>query len=133
MVVGCLCGIATWLGTASTFEGGLGDFINNTGNEVSMLVGNCVSIGVGGLVCIFVSLATNRDSTEELQIEWEKTRNIDNPLKPWTTIYAEDFGRFLVLIIHPFDPTVVICCLIWLFDMAVHINISHIKQFFSKL
>ncbi len=53
-----------------------------------MLTGNLVSIIVGGVVAILVSLKTRRRLTSvEIEAEWEKTRNIDNPLYPWVQIY----------------------------------------------
>ncbi|XP_013388210.1 urea-proton symporter DUR3 [Lingula anatina] len=87
-VVGCVLGITSWLITSSQHEGGLANFIINTGKEDSMLVGNCVSIGSGGITCIIVALLTNRRvSKEDVIAEWEKTRNIDNPLNPWVHLY----------------------------------------------
>jgi hypothetical protein len=55
-----------------------------------MLVGNCLAIGVGGIVVVILTLLTtkplNVDQTGEV---WEKTRDIDSPLLPWTEIYAK--------------------------------------------
>ncbi|XP_013388214.1 urea-proton symporter DUR3 [Lingula anatina] len=87
-IVGCVLGITSWLVTASYHEGGLGNFIVNTGKEDSMLVGNCVSISSGGITCIIVAFLTNRRVTKaDIIAEWEKTRNIDNPLNPWIHLY----------------------------------------------
>ncbi|XP_076358108.1 uncharacterized protein LOC143250870 [Tachypleus tridentatus] len=95
---GCICGLASWLGTASTYPGGLDSFLTNTGKDLSMLVGNLVSIGMGGILSIAVSLATSKPlSKVEEEIIWEKTRNIDNPLNPWAFIYREE------LVIEPKD------------------------------
>ncbi|XP_013388209.1 urea-proton symporter DUR3 [Lingula anatina] len=92
-VCGCILGLGSWLVTASQHEGGLSDFIQNTGKEDSMLVGNCVAIGSGGIICIVVSLITNRRfKSEDAVKEWEKTRNVDNPLNPWVHLY-EDLPR----------------------------------------
>ncbi len=56
--------------------------------DFPMLTGNLVSIIVGGVVAILVSLKTRRRLTSvEIEAEWEKTRNIDNPLYPWVQIY----------------------------------------------
>ncbi|XP_022237451.1 urea-proton symporter DUR3-like [Limulus polyphemus] len=91
-IAGCISGLASWLGTASTYPGGLSDFLSNTGREVPMLVGNLVSIGMGGVLSVLVSLATNSSSArEEENHDWEKTRNIDNPLNPWTNVYQKEF------------------------------------------
>ena len=86
-LIGVLCGFVTWLSVASTYPGGLagGHFLENTGREVPMLCGNCVSIGVGGILCVVVSLWQNRHMTKEEREEvWEKTRSVDNFLLPWS-------------------------------------------------
>ncbi|CAH1790509.1 unnamed protein product, partial [Owenia fusiformis] len=92
-VLGCIAGIVSWLATASTYPGGLYDFLKNTYQDVAMLVGNCVAIGVGGIVCVFVSLCTIDRKKHKKHNEWEKTRNIENPLHPWAKKYETDFGN----------------------------------------
>ena len=53
-----------------------------------MLAGNLVSIFSGGILVILISLLTrSRLTPEEVEQEWEKTHNIDNPLSPWIHIY----------------------------------------------
>ena len=53
-----------------------------------MLVGNLVSIFSGGLIVTIVSLLTRpRLTAEQVEEEWAKTHNIDNPLSPWIQIY----------------------------------------------
>ena len=53
-----------------------------------MLVGNIVAFVSGGFYSITVSWATNfRMTQEQAEAEWEKTRDIDNPLSPWVTVY----------------------------------------------
>ena len=53
-----------------------------------MLAGNITAICVGALLAIIVSLFTRRSMTpEEVEEEWEKTRDIDNPLSPWVQKY----------------------------------------------
>jgi hypothetical protein len=63
-----------------------------------MLVGNCCSIGIGGIVVVLLTLITtkplNVDQTGEV---WEKTRDIDSPLLPWTEIYAKYSKNFLAI------------------------------------
>ncbi|KAF0301993.1 putative urea active transporter 1 [Amphibalanus amphitrite] len=89
-VGGCVCGITSWLVYASTYPGGLANFVVNTGHQTPMLIGNIVSVTVGGLVCIAVSLADNwRMTPEQMEHEWEKTRDIDNPLTPWVHVYRD--------------------------------------------
>ena len=58
-----------------------------------MLCGNVVAIGSGGFICIIVSFITNRNySSEMADSVWETTRDIDNPLSPWTEMYARDLN-----------------------------------------
>eukprot|EP00058_Branchiostoma_floridae_P027351 XP_002612842.1 hypothetical protein BRAFLDRAFT_67210 [Branchiostoma floridae] len=88
--LGSAMGLVCWLAVAATLPGGLmgGNFIKNTGDQLSMIVGNLVSILSGGAVCATVSLVGSfRVPTMELEEEWEKTRSLDNPLKPWGPTY----------------------------------------------
>lgn len=55
---------------------------------MSMLVGNLTSILVGGLVCVVVSLINGHNKDLHVDEVWEHTRDIDNPLSPWTELYA---------------------------------------------
>ena len=97
VLLGCISGITSWLAYAAIFEGGLGDFIANTGKDFPMLVGNVVSILVGGFVCISVSIFTRKALTpEEIRQEWEKTRNIDNPINPWNQIFKVDYSNYFM-------------------------------------
>ncbi|XP_006823327.1 uncharacterized protein LOC100367327 [Saccoglossus kowalevskii] len=96
-VGGTLCGLTAWLVTASTFDGGLSSdvFLTNTGQELSMLNGNIVAILTGAILTIAVSITTNRHMTDEQkEEEWEKTRDIDNPLLPWADRYASEIGHY---------------------------------------
>jgi len=53
-----------------------------------MMAGNITAIFIGALAAIFVSLITRSSmTTEEIEAEWEKTRDIDNPLNPWVHVY----------------------------------------------
>jgi len=92
---GCFCGICSWLIYASQFPGGLSaaTFVKNTGEELPMLVGNVVSIGVGAIASILVSFITRWHMTAEIEeAEWEKTRDIDNPLSPWVQVYKGELN-----------------------------------------
>ena len=63
-------------------------FFYFVGEELSMLAGNVASIVTGGLITVTVTLFTrgwNSNMTHEV---WENTRDIDNPLCPWTERYA---------------------------------------------
>uniref|UniRef100_A0A0K2TLS5 Urea-proton symporter DUR3 n=1 Tax=Lepeophtheirus salmonis TaxID=72036 RepID=A0A0K2TLS5_LEPSM len=95
IVGGCLCGMSSWLTYASQFEGGLSadTFLKNTGEEFPMLLGNITAIGCGAMFAIGVSLLTRpKMSEEEVEMEWEKTRDIDNPLSPWVEIYKGELN-----------------------------------------
>ena len=53
-----------------------------------MLTGNIVAITSGATFAIIVSLVTRGSmSAEQVEAEWEKTRDIDNPLSPWVQVY----------------------------------------------
>jgi len=70
------------------FSEGLGASSATTGEEYPMLAGNISAIVVGALAGIIVSLCTRGTmSAEEVEAEWEKTRDIDNPLNPWVQVY----------------------------------------------
>ena len=92
---GCVLGIASWLGYASQEEGGLAPevFIENTGKEFPMLIGNLVSFLGGAILSIIVSLFTKGSMDSSMvNAEWEKTRDIDNPLNPWVLVYKDDLN-----------------------------------------
>ena len=68
-----------------------------------MLAGNITAITVGAILAIIVSLITRRSMTElEIEEEWEKTREIDNPLSPWVQKYKVRFAyvTWLVLMVQ---------------------------------
>lgn len=57
---------------------------------MSMLAGNVVSIASGAIITILASLVLNRNGRGQDKKEvWETTRDIDNPLRPWTELYAK--------------------------------------------
>merc|ERR1711988_583087 len=90
VVGGAMAGMTTWLVYASTFPGGLSaaTFVKNTGEELPMMAGNITAIIVGALAAFIVSLCTRGQmSIDEIEAEWEKTRDIDNPLNPWVQVY----------------------------------------------
>ena len=69
-----------------------------------MLTGNVVAIIAGGVICGVVSYATHKDDMEEEEI-WNLTKDIDNPLTPWTQLYKNELdlrptGRY-----HDRPPT----------------------------
>merc|ERR1719319_817795 len=53
-----------------------------------MLTGNIIAIVFGAIGCIVVTYCTRWKMTDaEVEAEWEKTRDIDNPLSPWLEKY----------------------------------------------
>merc|ERR1719322_1666188 len=87
--------MTVWLSYAAQFEGGLSPsvFVKNTGRENPMLAGNISAIFMGATLAILVSLCTRRAmSKEEVDAEWDKTRDIDNPLSPWVTKYKGELN-----------------------------------------
>ena len=65
-----------------------------------MLTGNCVAITGGAVISIVVTYMTRWTMTQEMEEEeWNKTRDIDNPLSPWVSKYRgeldiETVGEF---------------------------------------
>ena len=55
--------------------------------EVPSVTGNWISLLFGGIIAVFVSLLSGR-SKEGPEV-WEKTRDIDSPLSPWTELYEK--------------------------------------------
>jgi len=95
VIGGCITGMTCWLTYASTYPGGLSlaTFVKNTGEELPMLVGNIVAIGVGAVFCVVVTFMTRWNMTPEIEeAEWDKTRDIDNPLSPWVAKYKGELN-----------------------------------------
>jgi len=95
VVGGAIAGMSVWLTLASTFPGGLSGatFVKNTGEEIPMLFGNITAIGMGAVFTIVVTFITRWNMTPEIEEEeWEKTRDIDNPLSPWVTKYQGELN-----------------------------------------
>ncbi|CAL1534467.1 unnamed protein product [Lymnaea stagnalis] len=91
-ISGLVGGITANFIAASTFEGGLGNFLVNTSHDYSVLAGSTTSFGLSLLLTIFVSLLTNKiKSHKDEMVEWQKVRDIDNPLKPWNELFKEEF------------------------------------------
>merc|ERR1711988_2076257 len=95
VVGGAIAGMSVWLSLASTFPGGLSaaTFVKNTGEEIPMLFGNITAIGMGAVFTIVVTFITRWNMTPEIEEEeWEKTRDIDNPLSPWVSKYQGELN-----------------------------------------
>ena len=66
-----------------------------------MLAGNITAISVGAIFAIVVSLITRPSMTkEEVEEEWEKTREIDNPLSPWVQKYKVRNDKNFIYLLH---------------------------------
>ena len=90
--MGMICGVSAALGVASTYEGGLELFLKNTAQNNAVLAGAATSLGVSFLLTLIVSLITTKvKHPNEVEKEWKKLRDIDNPLHPWCNLYKEDF------------------------------------------
>lgn len=59
------------------------------GKENAMLAGNLVGILSSGIITPIVSILTSQDGFQVADNVWENTRDIDNPLSPWTERYAK--------------------------------------------
>ncbi|KAL3315475.1 hypothetical protein Ciccas_005892 [Cichlidogyrus casuarinus] len=97
MVAGAVSGTISGLITLFVYA----SYLNDSGNVFAnsndirvMLAGNCVSIGVGAILPIIITLITRRcgcsDNQNESSDQWEGTRDIDNPLRPWPEVYASE-------------------------------------------
>ncbi|KAK6177025.1 hypothetical protein SNE40_015215 [Patella caerulea] len=92
-ISGTVLALIVWMSVASTYEDGLSNFLTNTGKELSMLCGNLTAILSGGIITIVLSFVTNRNFSPATGKEiWENTRDIDNPLNPWTETYSKDLN-----------------------------------------
>ena len=88
---GLICGVAANFIVSSTYEGGLGDFFENTAQSYSILAGAICSFGTSLTGCIIVSIFThNIKSTDDENYEWQKVYSIENPLNSWVPNYREE-------------------------------------------
>ncbi|XP_076467664.1 uncharacterized protein LOC143298665 [Babylonia areolata] len=97
-IVGGLCGLAGGVTAnlimASTYEGGLSNFLPNTSQNYAVLAGSCSAFGLSLLLTFVISLFThNIRSPDDEKAEWQKLREIDNPLHPWAETFQEDFPQ----------------------------------------
>ena len=95
-VGGLVTGITATLAVASQYEGGLNHFLINTVQDYAILAGTCCSFGFSLIGCIVGSLLTHNIKTQEdVDNEWMKLYDIDNPLRPWEVNLREDLkGKF---------------------------------------
>ncbi|XP_033764344.1 urea-proton symporter DUR3-like [Pecten maximus] len=92
-ISGTILAIIVWLSVASSYDGGLGRFLENTGREVPLLCGNIVAIITGGVITVTTSLVQSwKNGSLPREEIWEQTRDIDSPLSPWTQLYEKDLN-----------------------------------------
>lgn len=63
-----------------------------------MLAGNLVGIISSGIITPIVSILTSQYDQKKGVDVWENTRDIDNPLSPWTERYAKYEKHDIILI-----------------------------------
>ncbi|KAK3575937.1 hypothetical protein CHS0354_001140 [Potamilus streckersoni] len=90
-IAGLICGITALLVSATMYEGGLNNFLQNTVQDYAILAGTCSSFGASLIVCLIVSYFTHtiRNKNDENE-EWQKMYDIENPLNPWELNYREE-------------------------------------------
>ncbi|KAL8590055.1 hypothetical protein ACOMHN_034286 [Nucella lapillus] len=91
-ITGLICGIGVTLARASSLPGGLDNFLLNTSEGFTVMAGASTSFFVTLFVTIVISLLTHHIKTDKHALaEWQKVRDIDNPLNPWVSFYREEF------------------------------------------
>ena len=90
-IAGLICCLAGMMIMGSTYEGGLDDFFNNTSKDFSLLAGLGTGVVVSFTLSVVISLCTHNIKThEDIENEWAKTMNIDNPLHPVRALYRKE-------------------------------------------
>ncbi|XP_035826220.1 uncharacterized protein LOC118477851 [Aplysia californica] len=91
-ISGLLAGLAGNAGVSYGYYKGAGGFLVATTMPYSTLAGSSLACLVSLAVSVVVSLAThNIHTAEDEESEWQKPRDIDNPLHPWALQYEEYF------------------------------------------
>ncbi|XP_053398879.1 uncharacterized protein LOC128556922 [Mercenaria mercenaria] len=90
-IIGTACSITGMLVMGSTYEDGLSNFYVNTAESYSLLTAMVSGFVVSCVVSVGVSLCTHKINSEaDVEREWAKTINIDNPLNPFRQVYEEE-------------------------------------------
>ena len=88
LIAGVISGLVSWIVTTYAMYRSFD--LNSSGELIPMLVGNCFSIGISGILVVILTFVTARPlNVDQMGEVWEKTRDIDSPLLPWTEIYAK--------------------------------------------
>ncbi|XP_021366508.1 urea-proton symporter DUR3-like [Mizuhopecten yessoensis] len=92
-ISGMVLAVIVWLSVASTYKGGLSLFLENTGREMPLLCGNVVAISSGGIITVVTSFVQSwKFGSLPREEIWERCRDIDSPLSPWTQLYEKDLN-----------------------------------------
>nr|KAG5685318.1 hypothetical protein BaRGS_003340 [Batillaria attramentaria] len=94
MTIPCFPGVVLSIVWVKTTAKGMviGEFLLNTSEGYTVMAGSCTSFFVTLIVTVIVSLVThNITDDDEARLEWQKVRDIDNPLNPWVGFYREEF------------------------------------------
>jgi len=87
--LGLVSGVGAWIGVAARFDGGLGDFVTNTGRLEAVAAGLASSYVASGFFCVLITIFTGGlDDDRSAEEEWEKCGSVDNPARPWVLQYA---------------------------------------------
>jgi len=93
-VTGGVASISVMLFMASTYEGGLSKFFINTSQDYTLLAATCSGFLVSSIICVAVSLCTSNVKTDDdVEQEWAKTINIDNPINPFRRLYVKELTK----------------------------------------
>ncbi|RUS73380.1 hypothetical protein EGW08_018858 [Elysia chlorotica] len=93
-ILGMISGVCACLARAATLEGGLSDFLANTSEGYAVMAGSSVCFFVSLIVGVGVSWCTHRIKTaKDENVEWQKVRDIDNKLSPWSDMYRDEFPQ----------------------------------------
>ncbi|XP_052808027.1 uncharacterized protein LOC128236928 [Mya arenaria] len=86
-VGGSAIAVILWLALANVYPG---QWVDNLTLNTPSLAGNLVALVAGGLItCVVTCLSKVVKTDDEV---WEVTRDIDNPLSPWTELYQKDLN-----------------------------------------
>ncbi|CAK9291236.1 unnamed protein product [Gordionus sp. m RMFG-2023] len=95
--LGTLVGVSVWALISWTTlavgrkQGNTKSFIERSGEEFPMVLGNIMSILTSGIITVSLTFLKKPKNKEEIAEIWENTRDIDNPLSPWVEVYENDF------------------------------------------
>ncbi|CAF0718552.1 unnamed protein product [Brachionus calyciflorus] len=90
-IFGLIAGLISWIVTTVLYYKGFD--IQKSGELISMLAGNVASLGIGGIMLVLLTIFTAKPlNVDQVREVWEKTRDIDSPLLPWSEIYSKEMN-----------------------------------------